>query len=305
MAAPLRPATPKPSPAPPSSPPAAQFDLWATARNTSIPTESEEPGRTRPGKPSNASPGRAPPHRYPAVPCRTLSVTQLNHELAAHPPASSYAPYFLTVNSIVQLGPPPASILCQGRGSAANSTVCWVLAITSIDPTEAGLLFERFVSAERPRTPRYRRGLRARAARTASSNGSTTITAAHRAALCATVIRYRAPAAPCARSARSSASPRTSPAPSASQVWGWSEDGVERGARRSPQPQPRGPPPPHGARPRAPAHRLPPPPRHSTPAASSSRSDPLSDLVPIEPASMQSTARSSNGTRTTSTPCAS
>ncbi len=59
-----------------------------------------------------------------------------------------YAPYFLTVNSIVRFAR-SKGILCQGRGSAANSAVCYVLGITSIDPVRSGLLFERFVSAER------------------------------------------------------------------------------------------------------------------------------------------------------------
>src|SRR3546814_3621989 len=44
-------------------------------------------------------------------------------------------------------------ILCQGRGSAANSAVCYVLGITSIDPVRSELLFERFVSAERREPP--------------------------------------------------------------------------------------------------------------------------------------------------------
>ncbi len=64
----------------------------------------------------------------------------------------NYAPYFLTVHDIVRhargLG-----ILCQGRGSAANSAVCYCLAITNVDPTEIDLLFERFVSPERKEPP--------------------------------------------------------------------------------------------------------------------------------------------------------
>ena len=44
-------------------------------------------------------------------------------------------------------------ILCQGRGSAANSAVCFVLGVTSIDPVRQGLLFERFVSEERREPP--------------------------------------------------------------------------------------------------------------------------------------------------------
>ena len=44
-------------------------------------------------------------------------------------------------------------ILCQGRGSAANSAVCYCLGITAVDPTEIDLLFERFISAERSEPP--------------------------------------------------------------------------------------------------------------------------------------------------------
>ena len=63
-----------------------------------------------------------------------------------------YAPYFLTVNSIVQFAR-SQKILCQGRGSAANSMICYVLGITSIDPIEHNLLFERFLSDDRDEPP--------------------------------------------------------------------------------------------------------------------------------------------------------
>jgi len=63
-----------------------------------------------------------------------------------------YAPYFLTVNSIVRFAR-SQDILCQGRGSAANSSVCYVLGITSIDPETNDLLFERFISEERREPP--------------------------------------------------------------------------------------------------------------------------------------------------------
>ncbi|WP_454762309.1 error-prone DNA polymerase [Caulobacter segnis] len=66
--------------------------------------------------------------------------------------ALGYAPYFLTVNSIVAFAR-SQDILCQGRGSAANSAVCYVLGITSIDPERNDLLFERFVSQERDEPP--------------------------------------------------------------------------------------------------------------------------------------------------------
>jgi len=63
-----------------------------------------------------------------------------------------YAPYFLTVNSIVQFAL-SQQILCQGRGSAANSVICFALGVTSIDPIEHQLLFERFISTERKEPP--------------------------------------------------------------------------------------------------------------------------------------------------------
>ncbi|HYJ51662.1 MAG TPA: error-prone DNA polymerase [Allosphingosinicella sp.] len=63
-----------------------------------------------------------------------------------------YAPYFLTVNSVVQFAR-SQQILCQGRGSAANSMICYLLGITSIDPIKHTLLFERFISENRNEPP--------------------------------------------------------------------------------------------------------------------------------------------------------
>ena len=63
-----------------------------------------------------------------------------------------YAPYLLTVSSIVRFAR-SKDILCQGRGSAANSSVCYVFGITSIDPECNDLLFERLVSEERRELP--------------------------------------------------------------------------------------------------------------------------------------------------------
>jgi error-prone DNA polymerase len=76
---------------------------------------------------------------------------QLDHELGLVA-KMGYAPYFLTVNSIVSYAR-SIDILCQGRGSAANSVICFVLGITSIDPIKHQLLFERFVSEERSEPP--------------------------------------------------------------------------------------------------------------------------------------------------------
>jgi len=102
-----------------------------------------------------------------------------------------YAAYFLTVHDIVAWArAEPHKILCQGRGSAANSVVCYCLGVTSVDPTKQDVLFERFISEARSEPPDidvdfeherrelvmqyvYRRYGR------------------HRAAICATVIHYR------------------------------------------------------------------------------------------------------------------
>jgi error-prone DNA polymerase len=65
-----------------------------------------------------------------------------------------YAPFFLTVHDIVRFARTrPEPILCQGRGSAANSIICYCLGITDVSPDTVDLLFERFVSAERREPP--------------------------------------------------------------------------------------------------------------------------------------------------------
>ena len=63
-----------------------------------------------------------------------------------------YAKYFLTVHDIVNFAR-SKGILCQGRGSAANSVICYCLGITEVDPAKIDLLFERFVSEERKEPP--------------------------------------------------------------------------------------------------------------------------------------------------------
>ena len=63
-----------------------------------------------------------------------------------------YASYFLTIRDIVDFAE-KRRILCQGRGSAANSAVCYALGITAVDPSESELLFERFLSKERREPP--------------------------------------------------------------------------------------------------------------------------------------------------------
>lgn len=75
----------------------------------------------------------------------------INHELAFIK-EMNYASYFLTVYDIVRFAR-SKGILCQGRGSAANSTICYCLGITSVNPEKFDLLFERFVSAARNEPP--------------------------------------------------------------------------------------------------------------------------------------------------------
>ncbi|WP_375207731.1 error-prone DNA polymerase [Hyphococcus sp.] len=88
--------------------------------------------------------------RYPdGVPEKVSKA--LHHELALiH--ELDYARYFLTVYDLVRYAR-SQGILCQGRGSAANSSVCYCLGVTSVDPAQMDLLFERFVSADRNEPP--------------------------------------------------------------------------------------------------------------------------------------------------------
>ena len=114
---------------------------------------------------------------------------RLNEELALIEELK-YAHYFLTVHDVVAYAREQKNILCQGRGSAANSAVCYCLGITEVNPNESQLLFARFISANRGEPPdidvdfeherreeviQYIYGRYGR----------------HRAAICATVIHYR------------------------------------------------------------------------------------------------------------------
>jgi error-prone DNA polymerase len=113
------------------------------------PDEGEAPGET-PQAALERLVREGVPHRYPeGLPPDVED--QLRHELRLIAELA-YAPYFLTVHSIVRYAR-SKEILCQGRGSAANSAICFVLGITAIDPVRSGLLFERFVSADRREPP--------------------------------------------------------------------------------------------------------------------------------------------------------
>src|SRR3974390_2637955 len=88
--------------------------------------------------------------RYPQG-IRAKVRANLEHELTLIAQLE-YAPYFLTVYDIVRFAR-SQGILCQGRGSAANSAVCFCLGVTEVDPDRADLLFERFISPERREPP--------------------------------------------------------------------------------------------------------------------------------------------------------
>jgi error-prone DNA polymerase len=132
---------------------------------------------------------RYPKHHYPnGIPDEVS--TRLKDELALIGKLD-YARYFLTVHDVVSFArSQEKEILCQGRGSAANSAVCFCLGITSVNPDKSNLLFARFISENRGEPPDidvdfeherreeviqyiYRRYGR------------------HRAAICATVVHYR------------------------------------------------------------------------------------------------------------------
>ena len=86
-------------------------------------------------------PGGIPAHVHDTLQKELVLIAELD-----------YARYFLTVHDIVHYAR-SIGILCQGRGSAANSAVCYCLAVTNVNPTEIDLLFERFVSPELKEPP--------------------------------------------------------------------------------------------------------------------------------------------------------
>ena len=135
-----------------------------------------------------------------------------------------YAPYFLTVNAIVRFAR-SRDILCQGRGSAANSAVCYVLGITSIDPERSDLLFERFVSQERKEPPDIDVDFEHERREIVMQWVFDTYGRNH-AALCSTVIRYKAKGAIRDVGKALGLSEDLIKALS-SQIWGWSEEGVQ------------------------------------------------------------------------------
>ena len=158
--------------------------------------------------------------RYPAGASDRVRA-QMAHELALIGKLK-YEPYFLTVHDIVQFAR-ERGILCQGRGSAANSVVCYALGVTSVSPEIGTMVFERFVSEARNEPPdidvdfeHERREeviqhIYARYGR-------------HRAGLCATVIHYRGKRA-VREVGRAMGLTEDTLAAMSSQIWGWGGPG--------------------------------------------------------------------------------
>jgi len=198
---------------------ACRFSLSELAYQ--YPDEVSEPGRT-PQQTLEQLTWEGVAHRYPdGLPDKVRAT--LRHELDLID-SLGYAPYFLTVNSIVRFAR-SRDILCQGRGSAANSAVCFVLGITSIDPDRNDLLFERFVSQERKEPPDIDVDFE-HERREIVMQWIYETYGRDRSALCSTVIRYRARGA-MRDVGKALGLPEDMIAGLSSQVWAWSEGGVE------------------------------------------------------------------------------
>ena len=128
--------------------------------------------------------------RCPHVPPDVRAL--IEHELALIAELK-YEPYFLTVHDIVAFAK-SKDILCQGRGSAANSAVCYALGITEVDPARMSVLFERFISKERNEPPDIDVDFEHQRREEVMQYVYTKY-GRHRAALAATLITYRAKSA--------------------------------------------------------------------------------------------------------------
>jgi len=136
-----------------------------------------------------------------------------------------YAPYFLTVWRIVTFAR-SQGILCQGRGSAANSAVCFCLGITEIDPDISDVLFARFISVDRGEPPDIDVDFEHERREEVIQWIYTTYGRDH-AALTATVIHYRTRRA-VREVGKALGLTEDVTAVLAGSVWGWSEDGIAR-----------------------------------------------------------------------------
>jgi len=166
--------------------------------------------------------------RYPAGASERVE-NMLEHELALIAKLK-YEPYFLTVRDIVAFAR-SRNILCQGRGSAANSVVCYCLGITSVSPEVGTMVFERFVSEARDEPPDidvdFEHERREEVIQWIYERYGR-----HRAGLCATVIHYRGKRA-IREVGRAMGLSEDTVAALSSQLWGWgSPRGVEEARLR-------------------------------------------------------------------------
>ncbi len=166
------------------------------------------------------------PDRYPeGLPNDVLKTVRHELDLIR---TMKYAPYFLTVFSIVRFAR-SQGILCQGRGSAANSAVCYILGVTSIDPSTNDLLFERFVSQERDEPPDIDVDFE-HERREEVIQWIYKTYGKEKAALCATVTRYRAKGA-IRDVGKALGLPEDLIKALSSGMWSWSEEVSDRNVR--------------------------------------------------------------------------
>ncbi len=166
--------------------------------------------------------------RYPdGIPEKVRA--QIEHELALIAELR-YASYFLTVHDIVRFAR-SRGILCQGRGSAANSAVCYCIGITAVDPARLDLLFERFISAERNEPPDIDVDFE-HERREEVMQYIYTKYGRERAGLAATVISYRSRSS-LREVGKALGLNEDTVAALSGQVWGWSNNGVPDDVVRS------------------------------------------------------------------------
>ncbi len=184
------------------------------------PSEPVSPGRTPDAELAHLAWNGAA-NRYPeGVPEKVRA--QIEHELALIAQLR-YAAYFLTVHDIVRFAR-SQDILCQGRGSAANSAVCYCIGITAVDPARLDLLFERFISAERNEPPDidvdFEHERREEVMQYIYAKYGR-----ERAGLAATVVSYRSRSA-LREVGKALGLTEDTVAAMSGQVWGWSNDGI-------------------------------------------------------------------------------
>ncbi len=128
---------------------AQQITFTLDELKQNYPHEPVPPGKTADGHLRDLTEAGLAKHYPNGVPSRVAQLAEKELRFIAD---GGIAHYFLTVHDIVAYAR-SQKILCQGRGSAANSVVCYALRITAVDPTEIDVLFERFLNTERREPP--------------------------------------------------------------------------------------------------------------------------------------------------------